>query len=388
MNSLTQIGSDVRGLFCMQDGKINSTRGGKNYEEQKRQSLLENIALIQEAQNNLSHTTLRDVFSSEDNKLINPESLQLVYNSRPAMPMFYYVDIWSAVMSVAMHSLEIRELPLHSVRKNHTSVFFILANSMNSILTSIENSTQAILDENSHISEHVDSALRILLYVASGSLFVSICLIFPVATKVDKNKDELLRNFMLIDRDDVKKQLDKCRLFFNTMHDKEHVTQQNMDDIDEEESKQDEEGKNEGEGEEQTKQYKHQKRRKNKMHKKYSSNFLSLIIKFIVVLTVLEGYFLLSYFMSLSFLSKINDLILESGTITKRQFSNNFLYEVIQEVLTTNGTALITSENSLQYIFGFLNDTIKEQEAFLKEHSKNAHYHSKTFNAFFDSLIY
>lgn len=64
----------------------------------------------------------------------------------------------------------------------------------------------------------------IMLYVASGSLIISICLIFPVATKVDKNKDELLRHFMLIDRDDVKKQLEKCRIFFNTMHDKEHVT--------------------------------------------------------------------------------------------------------------------------------------------------------------------
>jgi hypothetical protein len=65
----------------------------------------------------------------------------------------------------------------------------------------------------------------ILLIVASGSLLVSICFIFPVATKVDKDKDELLRHFMAIDREDVKKQLDKCRTFFNTMHDKEHVTQ-------------------------------------------------------------------------------------------------------------------------------------------------------------------
>lgn len=71
--------------------------------------------------------------------------------------------------------------------------------------------------------------------MASISLFISIALIFPVATKVDKNKDELLKHFMLIDRDDVKKQLEKCRLFFNTMHDKEHVTQNNMDDIDEDE---------------------------------------------------------------------------------------------------------------------------------------------------------
>jgi hypothetical protein len=71
----------------------------------------------------------------------------------------------------------------------------------------------------------VDRTLLYLLLVASSSLFVSLCLIFPVATKVDKNKDELLRHFMLIDRDDVKKQLIKCREFFNTMHDKENHTQ-------------------------------------------------------------------------------------------------------------------------------------------------------------------
>jgi hypothetical protein len=44
-----------------------------------------------------------------------------------------------------------------------------------------------------------------MLEIASACLLISICLIFPVATKVDKNKDELLRHFMLIDRDDVKK---------------------------------------------------------------------------------------------------------------------------------------------------------------------------------------
>jgi hypothetical protein len=64
-----------------------------------------------------------------------------------------------------------------------------------------------------------------LLIIASCALAVSLCLIFPVATKVDKNKDELLTHFMLIDREDVRKQLEKCRIFFNTMHDKEHMTQ-------------------------------------------------------------------------------------------------------------------------------------------------------------------
>jgi len=71
-----------------------------------------------------------------------------------------------------------------------------------------------------------------------------------------------------------------------------------------------------------------------------------------------------------------------------RHFSNNFLYQIMQEVLTTNGTAEVMNQNSLQYIFNYLNETIQQQEEFLKEHANNAGYHSASFNAFFDDLIY
>ena len=86
-----------------------------------------------------------------------------------------------------------------------------------------------------------------------------------------------------------------------------------------------------------------QRHRKNKMHKKYSTNFLTLMVKFLVVVAVLEGYFLFCYFQSISFLHIANNLIKESGTITTRYFSNNFLYQVMQEVLTTNGTAEVVN---------------------------------------------
>jgi len=75
------------------------------------------------------------------------------------------------------------------------------------------------------------------------------------------------------------------------------------------------------------------------MHKKFSTNFITLLVKFLVVLTVLEGYFLLCYLRSGNFLFIINNVVEESGTITLRQFSNNFLYQIMQEVLTTNGKA-------------------------------------------------
>jgi len=134
---------------------------------------------------------------------------------------------------------------------------------------------------------------------------------------------------MLIDREDVKKQLMKCREFFNTMHDKENHTQQ-VDENEEEEFKEEEVAGKEGEevdgkGQKKTRQ----RSRKNKMHKKYSTNFISLIVKFLLVVSILEGYFVLCYFESGKFLSIAKNLIQESGTITMRHFSNNFLYQIM-----------------------------------------------------------
>lgn len=116
-----------------------------------------------------------------------------------------------------------------------------------------------------------------------------------------------------------------------------------MGDMDEDDFKEEGEGKEGEDGDpsnpNKAKKGQRQRSRKNKMHKKFSTNFISLLIKFLFVLTVLEGYFLLCYLRSISFLSIINDLIAESGSITMIQFSNNYLYIIFQEVLTTNGVA-------------------------------------------------
>jgi hypothetical protein len=101
------------------------------------------------------------------------------------------------------------------------------------------------------------------------------------------------------------------------MHDKEHVTQQNIGDIEDDEFK-DEEAKEgeEADGNSAIKAKKGRRSRKNKMHKKFSTNFITLLIKFLLVLTILEGYFILCYFLSGSFVTLANDLITEAGAIT------------------------------------------------------------------------
>jgi hypothetical protein len=46
------------------------------------------------------------------------------------------------------------------------------------------------------------------------------------------------------------------------------------------------------------------------------------------------------------------------------------------------------NQNSLTFMFSYLNQTIRDQENFLKEHDANSAYHSTEFNTFFDKLIY
>lgn len=56
--------------------------------------------------------------------------------------------------------------------------------------------------------------------------------------------------------------------------------------------------------------------RKNKKLKKYSTNYIVLLIKFFVFITLLESYFLYQYFQSDNFLSRSLNMITEAATIT------------------------------------------------------------------------
>ena len=66
-----------------------------------------------------------------------------------------------------------------------------------------------------------------------------------------------------------------------------------------------------------------------------------LLIKFFFVITFLESYFLYQYFRSDSFLVRSLDMINEAATITNRNFANFLLYQVMIEIIATNGTAVV-----------------------------------------------
>lgn len=63
LKSLTDIGADVRVLTAMNQGLVEKERGGRDYEVFKRDNLDFSADQLQSAQNELSETYLRDVFT-------------------------------------------------------------------------------------------------------------------------------------------------------------------------------------------------------------------------------------------------------------------------------------------------------------------------------------
>ena len=66
--------------------------------------------------------------------IINPKDITLIYDTPCALPNFYRVDVWSALMNVAVHAYQIKDAALSEITMNNTSVFFILTNAFNNIL--------------------------------------------------------------------------------------------------------------------------------------------------------------------------------------------------------------------------------------------------------------
>jgi hypothetical protein len=107
-------------------------------------------------------------------------------------------------------------------------LYFVLTNSLNNLLQGISNSTDGVLSDTLSLSNSNKHILMILLLVASGGLIISMCIIMPVVTKVHQDKDKLLSLFLLIDPDDVKEQLKRCREFFTTFNSEELVGKQGV----------------------------------------------------------------------------------------------------------------------------------------------------------------
>ena len=102
----------------------------------------------------------------------------------------------------------------------------------------------------------------------------------------------------------------------------------------------------------------------------------------------MEGYFVLVYFLSLSFLSKVvsltDELKLSVSSITK----NGLILTSVKMALYKDYNITIKNRDPIEYIDFLLNDVYKHQANLLDAFLENYDYHSSSYNEKFNAIIF
>ena len=241
----------------------------------------------------------------------------------PGMPASYSYTIWQAIMEIVVSSYRIATMNTSQVDDNtDATVFFVTKNSLNNVIINLEISSDAIMNETKNTKDLNITIFLILLCVASFALLLSTALLVPVINKVKKNKQEVFELFMHIKKSQANEELKKCRKFMGTF-------QQNQET--EMIVAEGEEEKKEGEEEDEPGHIKHgfgDGNNYSSFRRKFKSLSLDLgivLFKFIFLILLMEGYFIMSYFLSSTFLGRVSSLTQELNMLIARLPTHSLL---------------------------------------------------------------
>lgn len=141
---------------------------------------------LKEAQTELS-LRISDLDEGSMEK-INPTDLKIEYVPYPNMPTFYVFSIWEAIMEIIVAAFRVSTVALSTLNDADPTTFFIIKNSLNTILLALKSSTNAIIDESDKARSDNMAVFLYLLLAASCSLFLSLAFLIPVINKIKKGK--------------------------------------------------------------------------------------------------------------------------------------------------------------------------------------------------------
>ena len=130
------------------------------------------------------------------------------------------------------------------------------------------------------------------------------------------------------------------------------------------------------------------KKGKGKKWKQLNSDFGSTLLKFLIFISIIEGYFIANYLLSNKFLSEVSDLTKELKLLISRQPVQSFLLLIQKEMIYSNGSALIEGNRSELYVPAYHELLYDEEENLLDTFSANFDYHTTSYNDDFTNVVY
>lgn len=245
--------------------------------------------------------------------VINPNNVVLTNMPVFGMPLNYSYTNWQAVMEIVISSYRIASMNITQVDDStDPTVYFVCQNSLNNIIINLQESTNGIINETENTRQLNITIFVVLLCVSSFFLAISTILLVPVINKVKKYKQEVFELFMHIKKTQAITEQMKCSKFLSSF--RENPESENITPDQEQEL------------EEEQKEAEHNKPGLDDSHiqtlrrkfKNLAPDLVYVIFKFIFLILLMEGYFIMIYFLSTSFLSQFSSLTQELNMLLSR----------------------------------------------------------------------
>jgi hypothetical protein len=119
-----------------------------------------------------------------------------------------------------------------------------------------------------------------------------------------------------------------------------------------------------------------------------NNNFISITIRFLMLLLLIESFFLYTFLTSKSFLETVSSLTKELRLLISRQPQLEFLLLMEKDLINYNGSHPFLDRDVRQVSIESLTNQNEDYESLLNMFQSNYYSHTSTYNQAFEDIMY
>ncbi|CAK66138.1 unnamed protein product (macronuclear) [Paramecium tetraurelia] len=266
-------------------------------------------------------------------------------------------DLSEAIQQIISKSLIIREKNIANISMKDIDVKFVLYNSLNSLIYQLRLFSTMYANELRIKTQNNGETFLLILGVSAAAIGLGLIIMIIAMISVSKNQEEVLAMFLDLPDKTVKYLYNKSENFISNLQMGED--DEMMSEIDD------------GEKEEQEELNKTLKtKRKKKKFKNTNKDQRNFIFGIFFVLSVTQGYFVLNYILSNTFLTNLDQMIPEINATARAESFYRFV-DIGERALFLDRNQTILNEDAYTIVKNNLNSLYTLDSSMHQEHSLN-----------------
>ncbi|CAD8157650.1 unnamed protein product [Paramecium octaurelia] len=266
-------------------------------------------------------------------------------------------DLSEAIQQIISKSLIIRDKSIANINKQDIDVNFVLYNSLNSLIYQLRLFSKLYANELRIKTQDNGQSFLIILGVTSAAIGLGLIIMIIAMISVSKNQEEVLAMFLDLPDKTVKYLYNKSENFISNLQmGEDDEVMSEADDVEKEEQ------------EELNKTLK--TRRKKKHFKNTNKDQRNFIFGIFFVLLITQGYFVLNYLLSHTFLMNLDQMIPEINATARAESFYRFV-DIGERALFLDRNQTIMNQDAYTIVKNNLNSLYALDSSMHQEHSLN-----------------